>query len=562
MTARPSVSRSSLLAGAASRLRPARRSRDRRRARARAARRGRRRAARRGATPTSRTSWLTYGRTYAEQRYSPLAQIDERNVGAARPRLVRSTPDTHARPRGDAARRRTACSTRPARWSVVLRGRRAQRAAALDATTRRCRASYGRQRLLRRREPRRRALPGPRLRRHARRPAVALDATTGRAGLVGRHRRPEQALHDHGGAARREGQGDHRQRRRRVRRARLRLGLRRRDRRARLALLHRARRSRAAASRRPRSSAPRRPGPASGGRSAAAARSGTRSPTTPSSTCSTSAPATARPGAATSAARAAATTSTSRSILALRPDTGELVWHYQTTPGDNWDFTATQHIMLADLEIGGAHAQGADAGAEERLLLRARPRDRRAALGRAVRRRSPGRRASTSRRAARSRPTALDYRERTGRGEAVAVRRRTTGSRCRSTRRRGSSTSRRRRSRTSSGSTRTGSTAPGAWNTGADPTVADAFPRELVSGHLLAWDPVAQKEVWRAQYTLPWNGGTLATGGQSRVPGHRARHLRRLPRDRRHSSCSRRRPAPASWRRPSPTSSTASSTWR
>ena len=41
------------------------------------------------------------------------------------------------------------------------------------------------------------------------------------------------------------------------------------------------------------------------------------------------------------------------SIIALRPDTGRLVWHYQTTPGDNWDYTATQHIILADLEIGG-----------------------------------------------------------------------------------------------------------------------------------------------------------------------------------------------------------------
>ncbi|HEY7546084.1 MAG TPA: PQQ-binding-like beta-propeller repeat protein, partial [Blastocatellia bacterium] len=37
------------------------------------------------------------------------------------------------------------------------------------------------------------------------------------------------------------------------------------------------------------------------------------------------------------------------SILALRPDTGELVWHYQTTPGDTWDYTATQHMILADL---------------------------------------------------------------------------------------------------------------------------------------------------------------------------------------------------------------------
>ncbi|MGH6966823.1 MAG: PQQ-dependent dehydrogenase, methanol/ethanol family [Phenylobacterium sp.] len=41
------------------------------------------------------------------------------------------------------------------------------------------------------------------------------------------------------------------------------------------------------------------------------------------------------------------------SIVALRPDTGEYVWHYQTTPGESWDYTAVQHIMLADLKIGG-----------------------------------------------------------------------------------------------------------------------------------------------------------------------------------------------------------------
>ncbi len=41
------------------------------------------------------------------------------------------------------------------------------------------------------------------------------------------------------------------------------------------------------------------------------------------------------------------------SILALNPDTGELVWHYQTTPGDNWDYTATQHMILAELPIDG-----------------------------------------------------------------------------------------------------------------------------------------------------------------------------------------------------------------
>ena len=41
------------------------------------------------------------------------------------------------------------------------------------------------------------------------------------------------------------------------------------------------------------------------------------------------------------------------SIVALDPDDGSYRWHYQTTPGETWDYTATQHIMLADLEIEG-----------------------------------------------------------------------------------------------------------------------------------------------------------------------------------------------------------------
>jgi quinohemoprotein ethanol dehydrogenase len=41
------------------------------------------------------------------------------------------------------------------------------------------------------------------------------------------------------------------------------------------------------------------------------------------------------------------------SIVALRPETGEYVWHYQTTPGDAWDYTATQHIIVTTLPIDG-----------------------------------------------------------------------------------------------------------------------------------------------------------------------------------------------------------------
>ena len=53
------------------------------------------------------------------------------------------------------------------------------------------------------------------------------------------------------------------------------------------------------------------------------------------------------------------------SIVAIKASTGEYAWHFQTTPGETWDFTATQHIMLADLEIEG----------EERKVLMQAPKN-------------------------------------------------------------------------------------------------------------------------------------------------------------------------------------------
>ncbi|MEO2174096.1 MAG: PQQ-dependent dehydrogenase, methanol/ethanol family [bacterium] len=41
------------------------------------------------------------------------------------------------------------------------------------------------------------------------------------------------------------------------------------------------------------------------------------------------------------------------SIVALDADTGKMNWYYQTTPGDNWDFTAVQDMVLADLKVDG-----------------------------------------------------------------------------------------------------------------------------------------------------------------------------------------------------------------
>jgi quinohemoprotein ethanol dehydrogenase len=50
------------------------------------------------------------------------------------------------------------------------------------------------------------------------------------------------------------------------------------------------------------------------------------------------------------------------SIVAVSADTGEYVWHYQQAPGEQWDFTATQPMILAELEIDGR---------ERRVLMQA-----------------------------------------------------------------------------------------------------------------------------------------------------------------------------------------------
>ena len=52
------------------------------------------------------------------------------------------------------------------------------------------------------------------------------------------------------------------------------------------------------------------------------------------------------------------------SIVAVDADTGEYAWHFQTTPGDTWDYTATQTIILADLPLG-------ENGASRRVAMQA-----------------------------------------------------------------------------------------------------------------------------------------------------------------------------------------------
>ena len=42
------------------------------------------------------------------------------------------------------------------------------------------------------------------------------------------------------------------------------------------------------------------------------------------------------------------------SVIAFRPRTGEIVWHYQFSPNDPYDYDSTEVGMLVDMKIGGA----------------------------------------------------------------------------------------------------------------------------------------------------------------------------------------------------------------
>ena len=69
------------------------------------------------------------------------------------------------------------------------------------------------------------------------------------------------------------------------------------------------------------------------------------------------------------------------SIVAVRPETGEYVWHYQTTPGDAWDYTATQQITLADIVIDGRIRHVLLQAPKNGFFLCHRPLDREVAVG-------------------------------------------------------------------------------------------------------------------------------------------------------------------------------------
>ncbi len=61
------------------------------------------------------------------------------------------------------------------------------------------------------------------------------------------------------------------------------------------------------------------------------------------------------------------------SIIALDPDTGQYLWHYQTHPNEAWDNDATMDMELATLTVDGRPHKVLMQAPKKRLLLRHRP---------------------------------------------------------------------------------------------------------------------------------------------------------------------------------------------
>jgi quinohemoprotein ethanol dehydrogenase len=72
------------------------------------------------------------------------------------------------------------------------------------------------------------------------------------------------------------------------------------------------------------------------------------------------------------------------SIVALNPDNGAYKWHYQTTPGDAWDYNSNMDIVLANVENKGHGYQSTDACTQEWIFLCYQPRNRKAHIGKAL----------------------------------------------------------------------------------------------------------------------------------------------------------------------------------
>ncbi len=212
------------------------------------------------------------------------------------------------------------------------------------------------------------------------------------------------------------------------------------------------------------------------------------------------------------------------SILSLDPDTGAYNWHYQQNPGETWDFTATQQMTLTRMQVDGEDVPvvmqapknaffyiidrrdgsliSAEPYAEQNWAERIDLETGRPVEIQAARYENAPYLVTPSGLGAHAYHP-MSYSPQTGLVYIPAM-------------------------QTPSAYLDDVDYEPniGRWNTGVvfltppeglvpgdTPEARRAFVTANTRGHLVAWDPVAQEERWSIEREWPWNGGTLATAG-------------------------------------------------
>ncbi|WP_409333795.1 PQQ-dependent dehydrogenase, methanol/ethanol family [Burkholderia sp. Bp8963] len=205
------------------------------------------------------------------------------------------------------------------------------------------------------------------------------------------------------------------------------------------------------------------------------------------------------------------------SIVALNPDTGKYVWHYQETPGENSDYDATASLVLADLNIEGklrkVIMQAPKNGfffvvdrTNGKFISAKNYVDVNWATGYDVQGhpiKTPMAQPSTAPLEVVPSPFGarnwqeMAYSPKTGLVYMPVQNVPATLS----------DNLNWERDSKNNNEPMSGT----GWNTGEQ--INAAQPKGSAWGRFIAWDPVKQKEAWRQDYASPWNGGAVVTAG-------------------------------------------------
>jgi PQQ-dependent dehydrogenase (methanol/ethanol family) len=208
------------------------------------------------------------------------------------------------------------------------------------------------------------------------------------------------------------------------------------------------------------------------------------------------------------------------SIVAVNPDNGEYVWHYQAVPGENWDYNCVQQMTLTELEIGGK---------ERKILMQAAKNGFVYVLDRVT-----GELLSANNFVPVTWASHVDM----ATGRPVEIEENLYG--VEESRRVTPGPFGAHVWHSMSYSPLTGLVYIPAqenvfsysrsatyehkemsWNLSFNPDaeLAEGVADFVSTGYLLAWDPVSNSEVWRIPHEKDWNGGILATAGNLLVQG-------------------------------------------